>query len=88
MATIAKSTETGIQQAANGWIVVRVTLSLDDSGVEWRESRRRLVAGPFSGPGAKRAAIEAAGTNAVFPQTQIVREVDADVMALTAAVTP
>lgn len=65
---IQTRTNRGIARVPNGYIVAEVTYGIEDSGAEpERVVRRKLIAGPFKGTGAKRAAITEAGTNRVVP---------------------
>jgi hypothetical protein len=58
----------GIALLRNGWAVAEVTTADDDGAPgESRIVKRRLVAGPYSGPGSKATAIREAGTNKVVP---------------------
>lgn len=61
-------TKTGLQRTADGWIIATVTYAQDDSGTgPYVKTRQKLVAGPFTGPGAKLRAIrENNGDNTVL----------------------
>lgn len=54
----------GIRRTAQGgWVAIEVDIAADDGQV----LANRLIDGPFIGVGAKRAAIQCAGTNSVLP---------------------
>lgn len=68
MAYVGHETVKGIARTDSGYIVAEVVIAEDDSAFGPRETiRRRLLDGPFTGTGAKRRAIQAAGTNRVVP---------------------
>lgn len=75
--TIDKITRAGIQQAAGGWVTIVVTLGADSTAPDrYHELSRKLVAGPFKGPGAKVAAIKAAGgRNETLPFPLVVDDI-------------
>lgn len=67
MTYVESKTERGIQRTSNGWIVIEVTLKRDDDGLSgFQKVKQKLIAGPFSGMGAKVRAIGAAGTNTII----------------------
>lgn len=65
---IRTRTNRGIAKVPNGYIVAEVEFGVEDSGASPEQvMRRKLIDGPFKGPGSKARAIEVAGTNRVVP---------------------